>query len=546
MVLFPAFVERSASLVFVAQNPKRHGSHITAWQGIEFAQQRDAFVQERYGSYHPSDPFLALQRDKEMAVGPVPSNRATSGPAPHPSPLAVLQLVVAHCKKMQQKMLAQLAAAESRHRKVIADLEEEKRRHAQDTAEGDDVTYMLEKERERLLQQLEFEKTQVRRLEKEQRRLSAQAQEERVLHRKLSTTLARGCKRASAQGAELSRQLEEERAVAQSLRAQLEVERDQVRALLEAEHKQVRKQLEAQQEQLQMQLREEKKRCQELRAELEQLKEEVAGPQRAEGDGSRRVTITCVASQTEAASGLTFDGSASIRMNGHCAHVDADTPDEKYNKENSHENGVLHSPIPFHPSLTPNSSGSSPCSSPVLAKRPVSYQSSYQAGINQRFHAARHKFQGTPEQEALGDSSPRSPRDRSPADASAEPGSKQLARHTVTQVLSRFTCQQSSTKPTSPNSSPFGTDYRNLSPASPVAVKFPSPLPHGVKSPTLSRTERGNPPPIPPKKPGLAQSPASPRLTARSGHFAELSGSCGLSSTQEDTKEHGLVMSSTS
>ena len=37
---------------------------------------------------------------------------------------------------------------------VIADLEEERRRHAEDTAEGDDVTYILEKERERLLQQV--------------------------------------------------------------------------------------------------------------------------------------------------------------------------------------------------------------------------------------------------------------------------------------------------------------------------------------------------------------------------------------------------------
>ena len=37
---------------------------------------------------------------------------------------------------------------------VIADLEEEKRRHAEDTAEGDDVTYILEKERERLQQQV--------------------------------------------------------------------------------------------------------------------------------------------------------------------------------------------------------------------------------------------------------------------------------------------------------------------------------------------------------------------------------------------------------
>lgn len=37
---------------------------------------------------------------------------------------------------------------------VIADLEEEKRKHAEDTAEGDDVTYILEKERERLQQQV--------------------------------------------------------------------------------------------------------------------------------------------------------------------------------------------------------------------------------------------------------------------------------------------------------------------------------------------------------------------------------------------------------
>lgn len=40
--------------------------------------------------------------------------------------------------------------------KVILDLEEERQRHAQDTAEGDDVTYMLEKERERLTQQVCF------------------------------------------------------------------------------------------------------------------------------------------------------------------------------------------------------------------------------------------------------------------------------------------------------------------------------------------------------------------------------------------------------
>lgn len=37
---------------------------------------------------------------------------------------------------------------------VLSELEDEKRKHAQDTAQGDDVTYMLEKERERLKQEV--------------------------------------------------------------------------------------------------------------------------------------------------------------------------------------------------------------------------------------------------------------------------------------------------------------------------------------------------------------------------------------------------------
>lgn len=181
------------------------------------------------------------------------------------------------------------------------------------------------------------------------------------------------------------------------------------------------------------------------------------------------------------------------------------------------------------PSSTAASSlTSSPCSSPVLSRRLIGgssspgYQSSYQVGINQRFHAARHKFQSQSEQEqhVSGLQSPPS-RDLSPtlADNSA---AKQLARNTVTQVLSRFTSQQTSSKPVPPNSSPFGTDYRTLANASsqkndgshspnPLKMSGPlSPVSPGIKSPTISRVERGNPPPIPPKKPGLAQSPASP------------------------------------
>ena len=204
-------------------------------------------------------------------------------------------------------------------------------------------------------------------------------------------------------------------------------------------------------------------------------------------------------------------------------------------------------------------------SSPPPAQRPApgspgSFQSSYQAGINQRFHAARHKFQGTVDPD-LPPASPASPAVQacqpapapSAKDAAPAPGAspeatpvKQLARSTVTQALSRFTTAQqgaSAAKPSAPNNSPFGTDYRNLSaPLSPVIGRA-----QGLRSPTIPRAERGNPPPIPPKKPGLAQAPASPALGARSAALyseSPIAASCGLTSSQEGVKELDIVVSS--
>ncbi|KAG9352848.1 hypothetical protein JZ751_017424, partial [Albula glossodonta] len=549
----------------------------------DLAQRRDAFVQERYGRYNLSDPFLALQRDSEAVRGRGAATRASSTPsAACPNPLAVLKLVMSHCKRMQEKMLAQLAAAESRHRKVIADLEEEKRRHAQDTAEGDDVTYMLEKERERLLQQLDFEKAQVRRLEKEQKRLSAQVEENRTQHKQLSSALAKECQRAGARvqeegqrAAELGRRLEEERATTEALRAELEVERKQA-LQKEARAEEQLAELDTEREQLRARLRKEEGRCRELQAEVEGLRRELAelggGAQTEvpEVESEMFITAPSASAQTDTSDQLLTDSSAPPKLNGH--HIEKET--EMPCQENGFENGALHSPLQPQPSMSPSptatpSLGSSPCSSPLLTKRLVgsapsspSYQMSYQAGINQRFHAARHKFQGQTEPDQQGSASPRSPRDLSPAPSTpttpatpttptpvSEPTSvKQLARNTVTQVLSRFTSQQGSTKSQAPNSSPFGTDYRSLasSLASPTTTRVASLLSPGIKSPTIPRAERGHPPPIPPKKPGLAQAPMSPGPTARASHFPELSGSCGLTSTQEGTKEPDLVMSSTS
>ncbi|XP_035239520.1 CTTNBP2 N-terminal like b isoform X1 [Anguilla anguilla] len=524
------------------------------------AQQRDAFVQERYGRYDLSDPFLALQRDGEAAGGRGRGERA--GPAACPNPLAVLKLVMAHCKRMQERMMGQLAAVESRHRKVIADLEEEKRRHAQDTAEGDDVTYMLEKERERLLQQLDFEQAQVQRLEKEQQRLWGQAEQER--HRASAQAREEG-----QRVAELGRRLEEARAAGEALRGELEEERRRAQQK-EARAERQLAELDTEREQLRARLRREEGRSRQLREELEGLRQEAAALRGGEGGGGApagaggKAEAPSGSSETDGGERPPSGTPVQLRVNGHHAPKEGQAP-----PENGLENGTPLSPAhphpQLHPSLSPcstasSSLASSPCSSPVLAKRLAAtpagspgFQSPYQASVNQRFQAARHKFQTQAELEQHqqgGGSGPQSPRDLSPTTTPPPPpppehsAAKQLARNTVTQVLSRFTCQQGGAKPPAPNNSPFGTDYRSL--ASPTKGPATSPLSAGVRSPTVARSEKTHPPPIPAKKPGLSPSPASPTAASRSSPFPELSGSCGLSSGQEGAKELDLVMSSTS
>ncbi|XP_056462430.1 CTTNBP2 N-terminal-like protein isoform X2 [Gadus chalcogrammus] len=544
------------------------------------AQRRELYVRERYGKYSLSDPFLALQRDSE-AVGD--QKRHLMGHSTS-NPLVVLKLVVNHCRKMQDKMLAQLAAAESRHRRVIADLEEEKRRHAEDTAEGDDVTYILEKERERLQQQLEFERSQARRSEKDQRRLAEQLDEERAQSKQVTSALAKECKWAGARAleeghrlAEAGRKLEKEKEVSQALQQELEAERR--RALrMEARVEEQLAEFDTEREQLRSRLKKEEAHCCLLQRELEVLRRRtegtaLGGEPRAECVGSterkeQRATSEPLAnSQTEQAAAERFKGEGKTNVPSFLPEVHGHPPDQEADGAPLSPSGVV--PVLLEAQSSAASSSCDPensGSSPPPTQRPSpgspgSFQSSYQAGIHQRFHAARHKFQGTVDPDLPASASPASPvqagqpappppsaKDPAPPTPIVSPEAtpvKQLARSTVTQVLSRFTTAQqgASAKPTAPNNSPFGTDYRNLSaPLSPVIGRA-----QGVRSPTIPRAERGNPPPIPPKKPGLAQAPASPSLGARSAALyseSPIAASCGLTSSQEGVKELDRVVSS--
>ncbi|KAK3540355.1 hypothetical protein QTP70_029558 [Hemibagrus guttatus] len=549
------------------------------------AQQRDTFVQERYGRYDLSDPFMALQRDSEAMEGHEQGQTQARGHGGRsqvtPNPLAVLKLVMSHCKSMQEKMMAQLAAAESRHRRVIADLEEEKRRHAQDTAEGDDVTYMLEKERERLLQQLELERARAERLERECHSLSAQVEENQAQQQQLSSNLAKECQRASAQAqeeservAQLCRQLEQERGAMQKLQGELELEK--TRALqTEARIERQLSEFDMEREQMKVKLCKEENHNRELQELIERLRKDMEDVRDKEKRWREKVeeeqkaaekqpkVVSAAACQTEPdGKAVITEKAQRLRLNGHQLRKESESSEEKSAENGGVENGgALSSPVHALQSLSPSSTAcsslsSSPCSSPVLAKRLASlgscsptYPSSYQSSVNQRFHAARHKFQ----QADQGGVMPLSPRELSPTSTPVPPlsentAAKQMARNTVTQVLSRFTSQQAAAKAPAPNSSPFGTDYRTLATASSPTSKGSCPLSPGIRSPIIPRGERSFASPITQKKPGMNQNPSSPvsASSPRSPHFPELSNSCGISSTQEGAKELDLLMSKSS
>ncbi|XP_055999760.1 CTTNBP2 N-terminal-like protein [Ostrea edulis] len=113
---------------------------------------KQLLYQAKYGRFGLGDPFSALQRDSDNLKDNTFDESAIK--SMYDNQLAQLENLIATQRKAQLKMREQLSVAEKRYHKVCNELEDEKRKHAQDTAQGDDVTYMLEKERERLKQEV--------------------------------------------------------------------------------------------------------------------------------------------------------------------------------------------------------------------------------------------------------------------------------------------------------------------------------------------------------------------------------------------------------
>jgi len=125
-----------------------------------------------YGCYkneqgdRPGSPTAALQRDKTTVDDAnTIDDEVTSATNIAEAQIAALQNVVERQKVAAQKMAVCLRESEKQRTRLVVELDEERAKHERDTAQGDDITYELEKDRIRLRQDLEAEVAEKLKLE---------------------------------------------------------------------------------------------------------------------------------------------------------------------------------------------------------------------------------------------------------------------------------------------------------------------------------------------------------------------------------------------
>ncbi|KAM9480726.1 cortactin-binding protein 2 isoform 2-T2 [Clarias gariepinus] len=453
------------------------------------ARRKEVFLQERYGHFSMTDPFLALQRDFESGAGHK-ERRAVSA-----NPITVLEAVMAHCRKMQERMSAQLAAAESRQKR------------------------------------LELEKMQLQSLEQEHRKLSAQLKDEREKNKHVVMMLVRECKQLAARVVEESQRVEElsssseqEGRTTSRLEEELANERKRSQQM-EAEMEKQLAEFDTEREQLRARLSREESRAAELRAESDGLRQQVK--QLRTERSKEALTLPPGTVSTPGATAVKPKNIVSVAVGTEAASNRAAASQTDQMPETEMPKKLPLS-IPVKPIGTSYTSMN-------LPKTPTSVRGLHhgsaqaenggegQVTLNSalslhspgtgtalptgsRVQAARYKFQpSASEQDQNGMSNQGPPsRDLSPTNRDTF-AAKQQARHTVTQVLSRFTSPPTAGPPTALRP---GLSH-STSEGGPFAGRLGHPQ-IGIKSPTVTRIDRGNPPPIPPKKPGLSQTPSPP------------------------------------
>ncbi|XP_011331957.1 uncharacterized protein CG10915 isoform X2 [Ooceraea biroi] len=223
-----------------------------------------------------ADPHAALARDVAIVGGVigVEGNQIDQQ-------VASLEALVMQQRKAQCRMTKVLRDAEIRHRAVIKELEEEKRKHEHDTAQGDDITYGLEKERTRLKKELELEKQEKKRLEMELKKVNDHVEEEKNRQKQIVLLLLAERKKIimkyieeRKRSEDLAQILSEEKVRIDSMAEGLE-EESKKSLQMEAELEKQLAQFDMERQQYRQALVKEEKRAKDLETELEKLRLEM-------------------------------------------------------------------------------------------------------------------------------------------------------------------------------------------------------------------------------------------------------------------------------
>eukprot|EP00112_Aurelia_sp_Birch-Aquarium-sp1_P006048 Seg1675.11 transcript_id=Seg1675.11/GoldUCD/mRNA.D3Y31 product="CTTNBP2 N-terminal-like protein" protein_id=Seg1675.11/GoldUCD/D3Y31 len=138
-------------------------------------------------------------------------------------PTAHLNHVVAYHQLVREQMQAML---QDQHKTILRQLEDERQIHAIDTAQGDQVTYMLEKDRERLTNEIEFQQTKLSKAEKERDKYMLILEREREEKQNEFNLLVNDCKM-------FAKQLIEQALREEQLQKEIEQEKRKNRVLSE-------------------------------------------------------------------------------------------------------------------------------------------------------------------------------------------------------------------------------------------------------------------------------------------------------------------------
>ncbi|XP_023703483.1 uncharacterized protein CG10915 isoform X3 [Cryptotermes secundus] len=233
------------------------------------------------GRFRPllfNDPLAALQRDSFAAAEARVDEAEIRSIANQQ--MATLDNLVIQQRRSQMRLARILRDAEERHRKVVQELDEEKRKHEHDTAQGDDITYGLERERTRLKQELELERQAKKKQEKELKRVSDVLEEERSRQKQIVLLLLDERKKLIMKYVEerkrsedLAQILAEEKGRIDSMAEGLE-EESKKSLQMEAELEKQLAQFDIERQQLRAAVMKEEKRVRDLEMELEKAKGE--------------------------------------------------------------------------------------------------------------------------------------------------------------------------------------------------------------------------------------------------------------------------------